>query len=311
MKPLLLSPCYVKTIWGSNRISQIRHMNEKIGSWWEVSAHSNAQSTVINLEDKPTLLEVIQENPDDILGPGYTLHEMLRTAFLDTDDHLSIQVHPDDAYALKHSNDFGKYESWYIVYAEKDAYLVAGTKTNQKEIIQNALKEENLEPYLKKWKVKAGDYITIPNGTLHALGKGILAYEIGTNSDTTYRFYDYNRTDDKGNKRELHLKESFDVCDFSSQPIFVPAQNISHNLSSTPYFQVDELYTEKEETISCKEHYCILTNLTKENLSFQWNGQTMILDGYGSLFVPYSAQEIKIPSGCHVLLSIPKKGKKQ
>ena len=311
MKPLLLSPSYIKTIWGSNRISQIRHMNERIGSWWEVSAHSNAQSTVINLEGKPTLLEVIQENPDDILGPGYTLHEMLRTAFLDTDDHLSIQVHPDDAYALNHSNDFGKYESWYIVYAEKDTYLVAGTKTNQKEVIQNALKQENLEPYLKKWKVKAGDYITIPNGTLHALGKGILAYEIGTNSDTTYRFYDYNRTDDKGNKRELHLKESFVVCDFSSQPIFVPAQNISHNLIDTPYFRVDELYTEKEETISCKEHYCILTNLSKENLSFQWNGQTMILDEYGSLFVPYSAQEIKIPSGCHVLLSIPKKGKKQ
>ncbi len=308
MKPLLLIPSYTKPIWGSNRISQFRHHQEKIGSWWEVSAHPNGLSSVKNIEGNPSLLEVIQKDPDHLLGPGFTLHEMLRTAFLDTEDHLSIQVHPDDAYALEHSNDNGKYESWYILYADRDAYLVAGTKTKKKEEIQKALKEEKLDPYLRKWPVKAGDYITIPNGTLHALGKNILAYEIGTNSDTTYRFYDYNRCDAQGKKRPLHLKESFDVTNFSSEPVFVPAQKTSHLLSDTPYFRVEELYTKEKEKIVCENSYRILTNLSKETFIYTWENESFELGGLESLFIPYSAQEIEIPAHVHVLVSLAKKG---
>lgn len=308
MKPLLLIPSYSKTIWGANRISQFRQKEENIGSWWEVSAHPNGLSYVKNIEGNPSLLEVIQSNPDDLLGPGYTLHEMLRTAFLDTQDHLSIQVHPDDSYALKHSQDYGKYESWYILYADQDAYLVAGTTTDKKEEIEKALAEEKLEPYLKKWKVKAGDYITIPNGCLHALGKNILAYEIGTNSDTTYRFYDYNRTDTQGKKRKLHRKESFDVTDFSSQPVFLPAKKESHLLSDTPYFHVEELYTKDKEKIICENSYRILTNLSKESFLFTWENESMELGGLESLFIPYRAKEIEIPANVHVLVSQAKKG---
>lgn len=308
MKPLLLIPSYSKTIWGANRISQFRQKEENIGSWWEVSAHPNGLSYVKNIEGNPSLLEVIQSNPDDLLGPGYTLHEMLRTAFLDTQDHLSIQVHPDDPYALKHSQDYGKYESWYILYADQDAYLVAGTTTDKKEEIEKALAEEKLEPYLKKWKVKSGDYITIPNGCLHALGKNILAYEIGTNSDTTYRFYDYNRTDTQGKKRKLHRKESFDVTDFSSQPVFVPAKKESHLLSDTPYFHVEELYTKDNEKIICENSYRILTNLSKESFLFTWENESMELGGLESLFIPYRAKEIEIPANVHILVSQAKKG---
>lgn len=308
MKPLLLIPSYSKTIWGANRMSQFRQKEENIGSWWEVSAHPNGLSYVKNIEGNPSLLEIIQSDPDDLLGPGYTLHEMLRTAFLDTQDHLSIQVHPDDSYALKHSQDYGKYESWYILYADQDAYLVAGTTTDKKEEIEKALAEEKLEPYLKKWKVKAGDYITIPNGCLHALGKNILAYEIGTNSDTTYRFYDYNRTDTQGKKRKLHRKESFDVTDFSSQPVFVPAKKESHLLSDTPYFHVEELYTKDKEKIICENSYRILTNLSKESFLFTWENESMELGGLESLFIPYRAKEIEIPANVHVLVSQAKKG---
>ena len=308
MKPLLLIPSYSKTIWGANRMSQFRQKEENIGSWWEVSAHPNGLSYVKNIEGNPSLLEIIQSDPDDLLGPGYTLHEMLRTAFLDTQDHLSIQVHPDDSYALKHSQDYGKYESWYILYADQDAYLVAGTTTDKKEEIEKALAGEKLEPYLKKWKVKAGDYITIPNGCLHALGKNILAYEIGTNSDTTYRFYDYNRTDTQGKKRKLHHKESFDVTDFSSQPVFVPAKKESHLLSDTPYFLVEELYTKDKEKIICENSYRILTNLSKESFLFTWENESMELGGLESLFIPYRAKEIEIPANVHVLVSQAKKG---
>ena len=138
----------------------------------------------------------IHQNPHDILGPDYTLHEMLRLAYLDSQDALSIQVHPDDDYAKKHDNDFGKYESWYIIDALPNASLVAGTNISNQEIIKKALKNGTLDQYLQKWPVKKGDYIIIPQGMIHALGKGILALEIGTNSNTTYRFYDYQRKDE-------------------------------------------------------------------------------------------------------------------
>ena len=95
----------------------------------------------------------------------------------------------------------GKTESWYVLDAKSGATLVAGTTTRDKSIIQKAVEEENLEPYLRKVDIEAGDFILIPAGMLHALGAGIFAIEIGTNSNTTYRFYDYNRVDAKGNQK--------------------------------------------------------------------------------------------------------------
>ena len=206
MKPLLLKPIGDKTIWGSNRMSKLRGCNENIGTWWEVSAHPYCSNEVINLDKKITLQQVVEKNPDDILGPGYTLHEMLRLAYLDSQDALSIQVHPDDVYAREYANDFGKYESWYILDALPGASLVAGTNISNQKVIKEALKNDSLDQYLQKWSVKKGDYIIIPQGMIHALGKGILALEIGTNSNTTYRFYDYDRLDRQGKPRDTHIQ---------------------------------------------------------------------------------------------------------
>ena len=136
---------------------------------------SYCSTDIINLDKKITLQQVIEKNPDDILGPGYTLHEMLRLAYLDSQDALSIQVHPDDTYAKKYNSDFGKYESWYILDALPGASLVAGTNISNQEVIKEALKNDSLDQYLQKWSVKKGDYIIIPQGMIHALGKGILA----------------------------------------------------------------------------------------------------------------------------------------
>ncbi|MDD7280873.1 MAG: class I mannose-6-phosphate isomerase, partial [Erysipelotrichaceae bacterium] len=210
MKPLLLEPIPDYTIWGDNHISKARGYDKNYGTWWEVSAHPYCTNKIRNLENT-TLQQVIDNDPDNILGHGYTLHEMLRVAYLDAKDALSIQCHPYDEYALKTSNDYGKHESWYIVDALPGATLVAGTKTNDKEVIRNAVENGTLEQYLNYIPVKKGDYVIIPMGMLHALGKGIWAIEVGTNSNTTYRFYDYNRKDANGNGRPLHLKESFDV----------------------------------------------------------------------------------------------------
>ena len=308
MKPLLLKPIPDYTIWGSDRVSRHRKYAQKYGTWWEVSAHPYCTNEITNLDVQTTLQELIDKDMDGMLGKGYTLHEMLRLAYLDTEDALSIQVHPEDKYALKHSNDYGKYESWYIIDAKPGATLVAGTTIDDAKTIKQALADCSLEPYLKKWPVKKGDYITIPAGMLHALGKDIWAIEVGTNSNTTYRFYDYNRTDANGNPRTLHLKESFDVTDFTLKPCFVPASNKTRRIGDTPYFTVDEIYSNQDTLIKSDAHYVILTNLGNDTC-VMWNQEKIIIPQYDSLFVPANAKSVTLKKDAHVLLSQPKSAK--
>lgn len=224
MYPIRLKPIYDHTIWADDRLTKLRHVDVSgCGTSWEISAHPYAKNEIINGQEKgKTLMELIKERPEDMLGK-VPFEKMLRLAYLDARDDLSIQVHPYNSYALEHEHDLGKTESWYIVDAKPGSTLVAGTVTEDAQVIRQALDDEHLEPYLHKVGMQKGDFILIPAGMLHALGKGLMAIEIGTNSNTTYRFYDYNRTDAKGNRRELHLKKSFDVADFSLQ-----AQKISN-----------------------------------------------------------------------------------
>lgn len=306
MKPLLLKPIPDYTIWGSDILSKHRNYDKKYGTWWEVSAHPYCTNEVINLETKTTLQELIDKDTEGVLGKGYTLHEMLRLAYLDTEDALSIQVHPQDDYALKNANDFGKFESWYVLEAKEGATLVAGTTTDDADVIKKSLEEGTLETYLKKWPVKKGDYITIPAGMLHALGKDIFAIEVGTNSNTTYRFYDYNRKDANGNSRPLHLKESFDVTDFSLEPCFVPAENKTRRIGDTPFFTVDEIFASEDITLETNEHYFILTNVD-EDATIVGENEEIVLPKYDSMFVCANTENITIKKGAHLLLSNPVK----
>ena len=307
MKPLLVEPIHDYTIWGANHISKARGTDENFGTWWEISAHPYCTNKIKNLGYETTLQEVIDKDADDILGPGYTLHEMLRLAYLDTQDRLSIQVHPYDEYAKKYENDFGKHESWYILDAVEGAKLCAGTTTNDANVIKEAVKNGTLEDYLNYVPVKPGDYVIIPVGMLHALGKDILAIEVGTNSNTTYRFYDYNRKDAKGNTRPLHLEKSFDVVDFNLKPTYVPADNKTRTIGDTPYYTVDEIFAKEDMEIKVKDSYFILSNMG-EDTTIIWENESITLPKYDSVFIPYSAKKITLSKDAHVLYSRPKKG---
>ena len=259
-RPIFVESIKVETIWGGNNISKARGYDKGYGTWWEISANKKSANIVKNYETDKNFYEFIKEDESSILGEGYTLHEMLRLGYLDTVDSLSIQVHPDDEYAIKNSDDFGKKESWYIIDAKPGAKLVAGTTTDDTDVIKEAFENGTLEKYLKRWEVSKGDFITIPEGMIHALGRDILALEVGTNSDTTYRFYDYNRVDKSGKKRELHVKESFDVVDFSKQPEFVKNEEKSRRLIESDEYVIDELYLENDMDILIDKHFCIVSN---------------------------------------------------
>ena len=168
MYPMKLKPIYDKTIWANDRLTTMRGMEEKgMGTCWEISAHPYAKNVILNGEYAgKTLDEVIQANPQSILGEKQ-LHQMLRLAYLDAREDLSIQVHPYDEYARAHENDEGKTESWYILEADKGATLVAGTTASDAAVIKAAVENDQVEDYVRKVEVEAGDFVCIDAGMLH------------------------------------------------------------------------------------------------------------------------------------------------
>ena len=159
--------------------------------------------------------------------------------FIDAKQNLSIQVHPSDEYALKYENSLGKTEMWYVVEAEEDAGIYLGfTKEITKEEYQKAIIENRLTDYLNFYPAKAGDCFFIPSGTVHAICKGCLIYEIQENSNLTYRVYDYGRKDKYGNTRELHTEKALAVSDLTAYKPLTFSANV---LGECAYFRVEKL----------------------------------------------------------------------
>nr|WP_300740333.1 type I phosphomannose isomerase catalytic subunit [uncultured Dubosiella sp.] len=296
----MLEPIPDYTIWGNDILSKFRHADKNYGTWWEVSAHPYCTNPIKGSD--MTLQELIDSDPDQMLGQGLGHHEMLRVAFLDAKDALSIQVHPYDTYAAEHENDFGKDESWYVIDAVPGAKLVAGTKTSDPDTLKEAVKNGTLEQHLIYHDVKPGDYIDIPAGTLHALGAGIFAIEVGTNSNTTYRFYDYNRKDANGNTRPLHLEKSFDVADFARKPHVVEAKEETRVLSDMPSYTVTEVYAKEDVTYPQNGTYCLISNIG-DDTSVETGEKEYELKKFESCFIPASASCVTIKKGAHVLYS--------
>jgi len=206
--PLKFNPIYIKKIWAGSKLKSMRSniSDENIGISWEISAHRNADTIINNGRfNGKNLSKLLNEEKENVLGAKISPDQFLRIAYLDADEDLSIQVHPDSEYARINENDGGKNESWYILDAKENAYVIAGVSITDKEILTQAVKDGSIENYIKKIPVKKGDIVVIKTGVLHALGNGILAIEIGQNSDTTYRLYDYNRG------RKIDIEKSFDV----------------------------------------------------------------------------------------------------
>lgn len=144
---------------------------------------------------------------------------------LDANDDLSVQVHPDDKYAReKEDQPYGKTECWYVISAEEDAEIVLGHHASSKSEFEQMVRNGNWNQLLRSVKVKAGDFVYVPSGTIHAIGKGIVILETQQSSDITYRVYDYDRKDDKDNTRELHLESAIDVTTAPHQEPIVDQQ---------------------------------------------------------------------------------------
>ncbi|MDE5423745.1 class I mannose-6-phosphate isomerase [Ancylomarina sp. DW003] len=258
--PMKFSPIPKETIWGGNKLKTILSKdfpsNKKIGESWEISGVKNDISIVSNGHLKGESLNNLILN----LGPrllGEKVYQNfgqefpLLIKFIDANDALSIQVHPDDTLAKKRHNSLGKTEMWYILDAEEDASLIVGfnQKVDQK-LYQQKLKEGNLEEILNSEKVENGSCYFIPAGRVHAIGKGILLAEIQQTSDITYRMYDWNRVDKLGQSRELHTDLALDAIDYTHENQYATEYtsdiNEPTNLATSNYFTTNRLIFDKE-----------------------------------------------------------------
>ena len=209
---LKLSPVLKDYIWGGYRMKPLfgrDNKGKKISESWEVSVHPDGMSSC----GGQTLKEYLDKNPHAVGTQGGELPVLIK--YIDAADKLSVQVHPNDAYARRHEHDNGKTEMWYIVRAEAGAGIYCGFKRDvTKEEFLDALQGGRVEELLNFIPVKAGDCYLIEAGTVHAIGAGCLILEVQQSSNVTYRAYDYNRRDANGNLRPLHLEKALDVMGF-------------------------------------------------------------------------------------------------
>lgn len=248
-EPLFLQPVFQEKIWGGNRLHTLFGFDlpsDKIGEDWAISAHPHGVSTVLNGEFKGKKLDELWADHQELFGHAGGAVFPLLTKILDAEDDLSVQVHPDDAYGQKHEGELGKTECWYIIDAEPGAEIIYGHHAKTKEELAEMIEEGRWDDLLRKVPVKKGDFYYVPSGTIHAIGSGILILETQQSSDTTYRVYDYDRTDDQGKTRELHIQQSIDVTTVPAKDPDLSIQQENQGQSSivtyvkTDFFNVYE-----------------------------------------------------------------------
>ena len=213
-KIIFLEPVFCERIWGGRNLESFNFSipQGNIGEAWVIAAHDNGSSKIINGQLVGlTLKEAYEKQPTLFTEKIYDKFPLL-IKILDASDNLSVQVHPEDDYARVNENgELGKTECWYVLDAKEGAKLVYGHTAKTKEEFNSKIDAEQWNELFIEESVKAGDFFYIPAGTLHAIGEGILIYEVQQNSDTTYRVYDYDRVDKDGNTRELHIEKTKDV----------------------------------------------------------------------------------------------------
>lgn len=223
---LFLNPVFKQMIWGGNRLGTewgYPVPGENTGECWAVSAHPNGDDTIREGRFAGKHLSELWEKEHTLFGNAKGDRFPLLIKIIDAAADLSIQVHPNDAYAAKNENgSLGKKECWYILDAPEGAELVVGHNARTKEELQSMITEGRWSEFLRLVPVKKGDFIQIDPGTVHAIKGGIEILETQQNSDITYRVYDYDRLSN-GKPRELHIQKSLDV-------ITVPAKSAAESV---------------------------------------------------------------------------------
>lgn len=224
--PMIMQAPVKDYLWGGTKLREKYHkeaQGEKLAESWELSCHQDGPSVIANGPAQgQTLAQYLAENGKEILGDKAQAFENfpIMIKLIDAKDNLSVQVHPDNAYALQHEGEYGKTEMWYVIEAEPGAELLYGVKEKISAAqLAESLADGTITDICYHAPVQKGDVFFIPAGTIHAIGKGILLAEVQQNSNTTYRLYDYGRVGNDGKPRQLHISQGAEVSSLEPLPL--------------------------------------------------------------------------------------------
>lgn len=313
-----LKPAYKDYLWGGKRLREELGKQceyDIIAESWELSAHKDGVSIIDNGQYNGMRFDqYISQIGREYLGWKTLSFDKfpILIKFIDAKNSLSVQVHPDDDFALRAEGEYGKNEMWYVMDCEEGSYIYCGLKRNvTKEELKNKILSNTLDEVLNKVYVKKGDSVFIPAGTIHAIGSGILICEVQQNSNSTYRIYDYDRRDKYGNRRELHLEKALEVVDTNAY-----VGTINDNLKriefdgyykrclcSCKYFEV-WLYEVHcfSEIISDKSSFCAIVMLEGSGI-LEYKDEQIILSKGETFYIPANMGLINIKGRCKYIVT--------
>lgn len=286
---LKLKPIFQDRIWGGTKLSEYfgyELSSRHTGECWAISAHRNGDCIIENGPLQGQHLSNVYEKHRELFGSSQSPVFPLLTKILDASDDLSVQVHPDDAYALEVENDLGKTECWYIIDCEEDAEMIFGHTAKTREELSQMIDAGEWDDLLKRISIKPGDFFYVPSGTIHALCKGTLVLETQQSSDTTYRVYDYDRMDIHGNLRELHVDSAKKVSTVPHEGnVVIPEVREEENIQITSFVDTRFFTVEKwkvsEQSSKSLNHYTLVS----------------VLDGEGKI------NDMDVKKGDHLILT--------
>ncbi len=318
--PLKFKPALKDRIWGGDKLKTVFGKEGKCitcGESWEISAVEGDISVVENgFLKNNNLQELIEIYMGDLVGDKiydtFGLEFPLLIKFIDANDDLSIQVHPDDKLALQRHNSFGKTEMWYVMDSNPGASLISGftKQTNKEEYIQS-VESNTLTRMLNSTEVAHGDVFFIPSGRVHAIGAGILLAEIQQTSDITYRIFDWNRVDSAGKPRELHTELAVEAIDYNYytdiKTSYIDQVNSVVNLAKCKYFTTNKILFDKQvhrDYIDLDSFVLYICCEGKFELEYRDNVKIEVLKGQ-TILLPAVFKNINlIPHGKTELLEV-------
>ena len=307
MYPLKFENLYYDKVWGGRGFESFRSNvpKGKIGESWDIACHPNGTGVVANGRLKGVgFKELIKFYNKEIFGNRIVNGEFpLLVKLINSNENLSVQVHPNDDYAKRIENSSGKTEAWYVVDAKEGAELIVGTNGCTRLEFEQAIKKGKVEDCLNRIKVKKGDSFLINSGLVHAICSGLVIAEIQQNSDITYRVYDYGRP------REIHLEKSLDVIDFNLKPkklVENYKEFLGYKVSSlceNEYFSIYKyVISSKAEFRSDNNTFSIITCVQGVGVINYSGGNETIYKGE-SLLIPATLGKYEIEGNLEVLIS--------
>ena len=307
MYPLKFENLYYDKVWGGRGFESFRSNvpKGKIGESWDIACHPNGTGVVANGRLKGVgFKELIKFYNKEIFGNRIVNGEFpLLVKLINSNENLSVQVHPNDDYAKRIENSSGKTEAWYVVDAKEGAELIVGTNGCTRLEFEQAIKKGKVEDCLNRIKVKKGDAFLINSGLVHAICSGLVIAEIQQNSDITYRVYDYGRP------REIHLEKSLDVIDFNLKPkklVENYKEFLGYKVSSlceNEYFSIYKyVISSKAEFRSDNNTFSIITCVQGVGVINYSGGNETIYKGE-SLLIPATLGKYEIEGTLEVLIS--------